>query len=293
MKVSVVLSIHNRLELTRRGLWSLCQQTLSKDLYELIFIDDMSSVDLRPLLLEYKGQLNIRHVKIDHTKHWSFRELNPDWDSGKGNFVNFFHTPALSNNIGFRLAKGEVLVITQPEIIHKPTNLQRLYDRCIDGGHQIFGLHWQSNLQFVRWLDQVGESWKQFYWDALLEIGGAKDSWPGHNTWYWYIMGVRKDWVFTVNGVDEIYMLGCCGEDDDFRNRIDWAGCSPQDDLEVVGIHQNHSDEGDHRLRDDRWWAGAEKNRIRYRDSLPKRKVLVNEGKQWGDLSCVVGDEVI
>src|SRR5687768_1571919 len=79
MRLSVVLSVHNRTKLLRRALDSYVLQTLPPREWEVILVDDMSTEDLSTAYRDLLGKLNVTHVKMDHTRHAVFQERNPNW----------------------------------------------------------------------------------------------------------------------------------------------------------------------------------------------------------------------
>ena len=76
MKLSVVLSIYNRKEMFRRALPSIAAQSMPKDDFEIILVDDGSEVEYDDLFREF-NTIRFRHIKYDHKLHPIFQELNP------------------------------------------------------------------------------------------------------------------------------------------------------------------------------------------------------------------------
>jgi glycosyltransferase involved in cell wall biosynthesis len=298
MRLSVVLSIHNRLQLFRHGLFSFTQQTLPTKDFELIVIDDMSTENIREYLNEWRKKLNIRYVRIDHTKHWLFHELNPN--PSDNTFANWYHTPALSNNIGFKLARGEVLMITQPEIIQAPNNLMIGYADALTN-HFIFGKTYLTDQRFTEWVNAA--EWKDLYYKELLRVPGASHYHFPRGVFYWYVAFLRTEHALKLNGVDEEYLRGVYAEDDNFRIRVQLSGIWPKDNWDIEGIHVDHSHESEkHRRRNEAHWEnGARTNRARFQQFLTdirnheyvKKNIVVNQEKDWGSMDCVIKDELL
>ena len=105
MKVSVIISVcDNRKDMFLRSLDTWNKQTLNTSYFELVIVDDADRKDLKQLCTKYakKCNLQIQYIRIDNSK-----SVMP---------VNTF-IPVLSNNVGFRKALGEVVVITGPETL--------------------------------------------------------------------------------------------------------------------------------------------------------------------------------
>ena len=134
--VSVVLSIHNRAELLRRALASYHWQTLPPKFWEIIVVDDGSTDDLEDMLRRECHGINVRLVRMDHTRHPIFKQRNPDWRPGQPK--DWFHTPALSINLGVSRARGSVIGLCHPEVIHAPDNLRNAKSVFMDLDAQAF-----------------------------------------------------------------------------------------------------------------------------------------------------------
>ena len=299
MKVSIVLSIFNRKQLFTRGFRSIDWQTMDKNDFEVILVDDGSTDDYRDLFAKYPD-LNITHIRYDHTQHPIFKELNPDFD-GEGPEI-WWHTPALSTNLGFRYAKGEVILITQPEIIQGPENLDKGY-RYAKCGNFVFGDVWQGLENFNIRLDREIPCWELGDFPELLnqvkKLGGVNFT-PA--CFYWYVGFLLKDACYKIHGVDEYMLRGCCGEDDHFRMRIELAGYKPVDRWDIIGIHQSHEDELDfrHNRKTEHWTKGQIQNRSffhAFKESIYDKHKHIHEShesvylpkytEEWGDISFV------
>ena len=241
------------------------------------------------LCQEYTGKLNIRYFKINHTLHPIWKEMNSENNT---EFKNWYHTPALSYNIGFKQAQSEYVLITQPEIILHPLALYSAV-WCLDRyDYFLFGNPYMSNQKFVNTLRQKSEDWKEDYWDELVHYDGAKAEIFPVNSFYWFIGAVRRDHIMAINGVDEQYLRGVYGEDDDFRIRIQMNKGLPKFIKQIEGIHQNHiGQENGHRDRHSAHWVtGAERNRSYFSKihSRPLQANIIDTEKNevdyiWGD----------
>ena len=260
MKLSVIIPIRNRSQLFDIGLNSLAKQF--KD-WELVLVDEMSSEDLSKVYKQYP--IKVTHIKFSPEGH---------------PYNNGYHTPALAINLCIKHAKGVVICITQPEIIHDVENLQRGYEQAKQDEF-VFGKVILSHLKskFTKEMT-FNECWQEA---TRLAVPFAD------NALYWYVAFVKKEHIEAIRGVEEWYMGGVYAEDDDFKERLRLHGVLPVLNSAIRGVHINHEHEGDLYTRQDRngefWKRGAERNRKRFYDWLETRKKgdrTVNKSG-WGE----------
>jgi len=292
--VSAVLSLHNRSKLFKRALEGYLWQTMPRTDFELIIIDDMSSEDLSKTYEHLKDEINIRHVKIDHTRHFVYKQRNPR-GSLKGAFENWYHTPAISINVGCHLARGPVICLCHPEILHAPWNFERAVDRLKREKVYLFGTTYLGDLKHNAWMDQ--NPWHQKGWNGFLrDVSGGKEIKKfKSNELYWYTSFLPKEAVEKIGGVDFTYLNGAAGEDDDFKERVSLAGWPPVYAPELEGFHQDHFDEKEaHRQRNTKFWdEGLKYNRILFkiRTESSGFPMPANRGFNWTASECIVSED--
>jgi len=272
MKLSVVLSIHNRSDLFKIGILSLAAQNF-KD-WEIVLIDDQSTENLAEIYKPF--DVRIQHIRIDPRSHPFYRG---------------YHTPALSTNIGIKQAKGDVLCFSQPEIILAPDAFKRGYGQALQDTF-VFGNLQLTTGAFTKWLKldirAAIEHDFGYLWDKGIELAGH--TFPPREM-YWMMAFLKKEHALAINGVDEEYMKGVYAEDDDFKERLRLHGILPERNAAIRGIHIDHSHEGDLYKKQDRtasfWNAGAAINRKRYYDFIAgertKERAYANIGREWGE----------
>jgi len=285
MKVSVIISIcDNRYEMFKRSLDTWCNQTMDKKDFELIIVDDADRKDIRDLCKEYSFErMNIMYVKIDNSK----------CDKPVTTFL-----PILSNNVGFRLANGKVVVITGPETLQAQNNLGISY--TLKGRKECaYGLVYRSSKEFTKNLSSDWNKYKNKSFDLLLSVPGARvdcRTCPPHPPAYWYYMAVAKKYVEAIGGVDEDFATGICAEDDDFSNRMKLSGVTPVFEHRIIGIHQDHSVEDSidpkHSLRETEEGLKLRKHNVDLmRKNFAAKKIVANEDHIWGDEKVIVSKE--
>jgi glycosyltransferase involved in cell wall biosynthesis len=274
MKVSVIISLcDNRFELFSRSLNTWVEQT--KKNFEIIIVDDSKRDDILNLCKNYTN-LNFQFVRINN----SLCDVP----------ITTF-TPVLSNNVGARVARGEVICFTGPETLQNCNNI-KIAESFSNRDECGFGLVYKSNKNFVNSIKNLSN----FSFDDVINLPGAKNdclSRPPHPPAYFYFVAVAKKHFEKIGGLDERFGQGFCAEDDDFANRIKMYGISPVFETGIVGIHQDHSVENTekHLLR----YYNLElrkKNFLLMQKNLLDKKIIVNEDHLWGDPKTIIYHEV-
>lgn len=293
--VSAVLSIHNRSRLFRRALDGYEWQSMPPEKWEIVLVDDGSTEDLSLCYRHLIGKINLTHVLMDHTRHPVFKELNPGWTPGQPK--RWYHTPAISINLGSALSLGKTICLCHPEILHAPTNFQLAHDELEKEKLFIFGRTYIGTPRLNQKLTSLhdgGKSWTGDGWDschAAVADPVNSSAVLDETQLYWYTSFLPRAAVTAVHGVDFRYLRGVAAEDDDFRERVYAAGWEPVHRRKVVGVHQYHEDEteGHRRRESEAWKTGLETNRAVYSErrsnGFPK---LVNEGYDWTGVETFV-----
>lgn len=286
MRVSVIISAcSNREELFERSLFTYANQNYDKKEFEILLVDDGDRSELFNLCkLAHKHHgLQFRYVKI-----------NPS----KSSYPIKSFTPALTNNVGFRLAKGEVVVITGPETMQAPDNIS-VASTMSNRRECAYGLVYRASPEFNKHLTKV--SWKNHSFGDILSYPGAQAECrtrPPHPPAYWYCMAVARGYVMQIRGVDERFLQGICAEDDDFANRMRFAGVTPVFEHSIIGIHQNH-DVGDaadptHNVRKTNKWEEMRKHNVALmHENIKCGDPVANKDHVWGNLDTVIEEVII
>lgn len=275
MKVSVVISLcDNRFPYFKRSLDTWNNQT-EKD-FELILVDDANRKDIRDLCNNYPN-LNFQYIRIDNSK----------CDVPITTF-----TPVLSNNVGMRMSRGEVVCITGPETLQYEDNIKIAYS-FINRQQCGYGLVYKSNSIFV---DIITKNWNGSF-DGLLNLPGAKNNCltrPPHPPAYYYFCVAKKEYVEKIGGIDENFGQGFCAEDDDFSNRMKMSGVIPVFEHKIIGIHQDHS-----RINTERHILRYTQKELRdrnlklMRDNIRNYNYIANQDHIWGDPKVIIKHEIL
>lgn len=277
MKLSLVISIKNRTKLFIRSIKLYNKQTLPFEDWEMVIVDDMSDENVLDCLKQY-ANFNYQYIKIDSNK----------------NDFPIYWGPSLSNNVGFKSAKGEVIAITGPEMLMKENALELSYETAMKGvaayGHVL-----HSSNAFVR-LMNMNPNMENYSFDRLFALPTAKNGYPDitKDNFYWFWCTLKRDVILQMNGCDEQMMNGICGDDDLFADKVRMIGCTPVHDLRIKGIHQEHLTEDrkdPKRIRHNATWEKARMINTKYLEDWradPNRSPISNIGRDWGSENLVI-----
>ena len=206
MKYSILLPYYRRVTQFASTLESFKHHYSHRDDYEVVVVADIKTPQGE---LDWLSNQPVRLFKAEQK------------DGSLGN-------PAPHFNQAAREAKGEYLVISNPEVFHASDILGGL-----DG--------------------QVGEKYVlcacQSVYDTKLTIGQK----PKAHRWYQHSVHdprdlhfctvLRKDLFLKVGGFDEAYAAGISFDDDDFRETVKAAGIefSRRDDLLTYHLHHERT----------------------------------------------------
>lgn len=233
MLLSYIVPHRNRVGLFRRNLESLAAQTDAE--FEIVVVDNSDSnhlVILRETIQEFRTKgLSIRAFTVDPTK---CKYSHAPQQYG-GNY-----NPAVSINVGVKQARGDVIVLTSPEVINAKTNVA-LIKKGFEEGKSRFLLGWIEE----RVSSLIPDLKDGIEADEIKRIcsaqgHGAKCR-PGHWKPINYFIGsmLKKDFI-SIGGIDERYMIGIGFEDDCFAQRCDEAGFPAELYTDVAGVHLSH-----------------------------------------------------
>lgn len=285
MKVSVIISAcPNREILFERSLYTYTKQNFDKNNFEILLVDDGDNINLFNLCKEYNKnyKLKFQYIKVDKSK--SFYPIES-------------FTPALTNNVGIRLSLGDVIIITGPETLQAENNIKVAYSMILKN-ECAYGLVFRAAKKFNKYLEN--SNWKNEKFSDILKYPGAKADCrtiPPHPPAYWYCMAVAKKHILNINGVDERFLGGICGEDDDFSNRMKLSGINPIFNNKIIGIHQNHDNYDSqiscHNIRNTEKWNKLRNYNIKLmNENLKNNNYIVNNNHIWGNPNVITYHEV-
>ncbi len=262
--ISVILPIRNRAGLFERSLRSWAAQTIGRETFELIVIDQDSTDGLRLLLDGYAGSINIRYFNLDPAQG----HVPPPPDM-KG-----WTSPAFPQNFGVKRCSGDVIVLTSPETIQASTNLERIEKRTAERGWTFL---------YGRVINS-GSLPADFSYEGLAAVRGevycGRERTPQSESLVYFIGAMRKEDFMKLGGIEELFMQGAAYEDTEFGRRVVSAGMTLVLDESILGIHQSHESIWP---RPGTRSKAVDRNRDLF-NRLDPRRVLANVDRPWGEL---------
>jgi hypothetical protein len=248
--------------------------------FEVIIIDNSDEQhvrSLRALITKFRAKkMQIRVIQVDPSKH--------DCAHNKQIYGNSFN-PALSQNIGARKARGDILCLTSPEVINADTNVE-IASTIFADGHSRFILGWIDE----RSLSQVGDLSNGITSSSIKALCVI----PGHGAMCrddnparpWlpinYFLGfIRKDDFSRIGGMDEQFMRSIAWEDNFFAHCCEQNGLRATFEPSIAGIHLSHSRGYQINLEND--------NKALW-EKLCISTNRANSGRDWGSEKYIVGE---
>jgi len=202
MKVSLVMASFNRTNLLDLGLWSISIQDIHHNL-EIIVLND-GIIDNTENICKKYSNLNIRYIFT------GTRNLNE---------VEKFRSPSFALNIGIKQSKGDIIIISSPEIFHLNNSIDKLInpfenDENILTTPEYLGfdndgivLNYLSKNLTLNLPENIVSS---------IEINTVVCK---YRSTLPFCMGIYKQNLIDIGGYDEDF-TGWAGDDDDLMGRL-------------------------------------------------------------------------
>lgn len=191
MKYSIIVPVYNRPDEVDELLESLCKQSF-KD-FEVIIVEDGSSVNCKDVCSKYMGLLNMKY----------FMKQN----SG----------PGLSRNYGAERSSGEYLIVLDSDVVLPEGYLQAVEDELQRQPADAFGGPDRAHDSFTDTQKAISYSMTSFFTTGGIRGGKKKlDKFYPRS----FNMGIRRESYMKLGGFSKMRF----GEDIDFSIRIFKAG---------------------------------------------------------------------
>ena len=282
--LSVVMAHYRREELLYRTLWGYRHLHTPEELgdVEFVIVDDDGGVSKAFWkVIEFHG----RALKI------TAAAMSEKTKSGEKT-----HNASGPMNLGFKLATGDLFVLTNPENIPTVprllTTTRKLMLKCpkryLTGACYSMGssdtsifsdIDCRDKTAFIEALQRT-MPWENRKWG----YNGASSGWIQHSRYnffrFYFLAAIWREPLFKIRGFDEDYMKGQSSEDDDLLYRVKRLGMEMFHTDELIVLHQYHYGEGCHKLKLDR---GA-KVSINHKLLAEKRgkSIKRNLDREWG-----------
>jgi GT2 family glycosyltransferase len=276
-KVSIVMTGRNRTPLLERTLAALCfWQTFPRKAAEFVYVDDQSDQpdELKRILKRFQG--------------FFYKTTLVHMDKRRSEIPVAHNSPALGINLGVKMAENEIIYKTDPEClpITETVNFALKY---FDPS-----LIWFASTRILT----VKETEKFELIDKAhpLEIQKGLVNMP--ELWYisersrlayWFGAIFSRSLHMSIGGVDEEFLRGFAGEDDDWAERMVRAGAAWRWSEGFQILHQYHGSDND------KWHhSQAHLDNInRLKLSRAEVKIQVNLDREWASDKVVLATEVL
>jgi len=257
IKLSILIPSFNRVELLRYSLLSMCKQVINFD-YEIIVLNDYLADDgTEQLCNSFKEKLNIKYVF-----------------TGKRNSKTIIRrNPAFCFNIGIKQAKGEIVILTCPEIYHLDNgNLSNLVGNLKGKSKTIV-------YPLVVRDDRKGEFLENLKTNNGKLTKSERDfnKLPKLEEYYPFFIAIHKKDIINIGGWDED-MTGIAFDDADLYGRLKLNGeVFLQTSVEVLHLyHKRANYKSEETMKDWHYNKKIWENR--------KGIIIRNKDKEWGKL---------
>lgn len=235
IELSVVMVTCDRAHLLRRSLARYAAQTLEKERFELVVVDDDSQDDTEALCKEYADRLNLVYIKV-------WKPAGVEWRDCAANF-----------NLGIRATRGKLVIGTHPEVIPGNRTMEALLKVQAPMSYVAAKIYYltqqdQAQLDTVPWATEGALAVRQlpgFYQAPSAELRGHPDythtATDKHTRWESFVFGGmdRATWRY-FGGFHEFTVWGSI--DVDFMNRRNILRIKNNTllDPDTICVHQNH-----------------------------------------------------
>ncbi|MHA7823821.1 glycosyltransferase family 2 protein [Chryseobacterium arthrosphaerae] len=270
MKISIVTAYYNRKKLFENTLSSIISQSPDPSMeLEVIAVDDGSDEEerLEDLTEQYPF---LKVIRLEKADKWYFNSCIPF-------------------NIGFREAKGDIVILQNPECLHYGDVLKYTQKHINDSNYISFscfslGIESTDNLHTL--LESPEKLKKLMADNNVGYIGDGLDCWYNHSVTnpkgYHFCSAITKKNLYDLGGFDERFARGIAFDDNEFLHRVKLKGLQIEIIDQPIVLHQNHyqkiSYTTDKNLLDDETYQKrlklAEKNRILF-------ELVTKSDKPW------------
>jgi glycosyltransferase involved in cell wall biosynthesis len=193
-KVSIIITSFLRPQLLEWNLFSLAQQEIPFD-FETIVLNDGLPDETERLCSQYAKKLNVKYVFTGQ------RNLN-------GRLI--YRVSGFAVNIGARLAKGEILIISCAEMFHLNNTIAQLAIP-VTLNHKLLATSIGMDDRTGSFLEYVITSNGRYDITAYYNCYRLNTTLP-------FLMAINKNELYAVGGYDEVF-TGCAFYDNELISR--------------------------------------------------------------------------
>jgi len=274
LEASVVMGYYNRPRLLETTLESIRRNNVNFDKYEVVIVDDGSDPDKNILgIIPKFNDINIIPVIL------------PDREGE--------HNPVIPYNIGIKVAKGSIVVLTNPENYHLSRNIldEMTKEIITDRNSYIIGACYSLTIEQTEMIDRLLRDEKDginlireyFSGDGVFKSRGvppySTDCWYSHsvfrNDGFHFLTAIDRAKLIKIGGFDEDFKYGTGYDDTELIARIKNNNMRLVFRDDLICLHQYHS----------RAPVSEEKSILNYRlycSKLRANNKVANVDRDWG-----------
>lgn len=223
--ISIVTAYYNRKKLFERTLKSIARQNFDKGL-EVIAVDDGSDEHerLEDLTVQFPF---LKVIRLEKENKW-------------------YQNSCIPFNIGFRAAKGDKVILQNPECLHFGNVLEYTENNLTDTNYlsfACFSLDKDSTENLDLLLETPKEITAIIQKDDHIILNDGDAGWYNHSVHrpeaYHFCTAISKKSLQKLKGFDERFALGIAYDDNELIERVKALLQIKFVDEEIV-LHQNH-----------------------------------------------------
>jgi GT2 family glycosyltransferase len=231
MKLSIVSAYHNRKSQLINTLETI-KKSSEVDNTEFIVVDDCSDENERIEDLQERFSF-LKVVRLEKKDKW-------------------YHNPCVPFNVGIKEAKGDVVILQNPECLHLGDILKYIRENINDTNYLTFSTY-AINQEKTQRIGNLDFQEQNIYDKIKTEIGEFKmigftqegeEAWYNHSfcrpSYYHFVSAMTKKNMDELGGFDERYAEGHAFDDDELLLRIRLMNLKLEIVNEPIAIHQWH-----------------------------------------------------
>jgi len=231
MKLSIVSAYHNRKRQLINTLETI-KKSSEVDNTEFIVVDDCSDENERIEDLQERFSF-LKVVRLEKKDKW-------------------YHNPCVPFNIGIKEAKGDVIILQNPECLHLGDILKYIRENINDTNYLTFSTY-AINQEKTQRISNLDFQEQNIYDKIKTEIGEFKmigftqegeEAWYNHSfcrpSYYHFVSAMTKKNMDELGGFDERYAEGHAFDDDELLLRIRLMNLKLEIVNEPIAVHQWH-----------------------------------------------------
>lgn len=277
-KVSIVITGKNRTELLNRSLFATCRwQQYDKSQVELVMVDDVSD-----------DAEKLRDVLREYAKYF-YKTTLVRMDKRLSKIPVIFNNPALGINLAVKAAENEIILKTDPEGLPLTETVMLAAEMFHPSLLWFFAVRMlvaKENETFT--VEKQYERHPRHLFETLFQ---GEDLWhinERRRLPYWFGAVFSRTEFMNAGGMDEEFLRGFAGEDDEWAERMLRRGVQWRWSDRLKIVHQHHGDENRNWIHTPAHATNIE----RLNHSRAQATMVANVGHEWGADSCIVGKEV-